>query len=172
MAYERWAFPQKQCSQPFGNCLAGNSDATQGRLVGLVAHCFMYEPLTNSYFDQKAAERTMLFNVGYCSPNVLDAVVEELLNDFKRIEFHQTYLALAEAIKNGADVRGYFIWSLMDNYEWNYGYKVRFGLHYVDRKTYGRIPKLSARWYQEFLKNNSLVDVPSIRSRKSLLISY
>ncbi|XP_076947991.1 beta-glucosidase 16-like [Bidens hawaiensis] len=110
---------------------------------------------------------------GYSSPNVQDVQVEDIVNDFKRIEFHWKYLAaLAEAIRNGANVRGYFVWSLMDNYEWNHGYNVRFGLHYVDRKTFDRIPKLSAKWYQEFLKNNSLVDPSAIRTRKSLLISY
>ncbi|KAI3753778.1 hypothetical protein L2E82_25840 [Cichorium intybus] len=96
---------------------------------------------------------------GYSSPNIHDVPVEEILNDVKRIEFHQSYLAsLAESIRKGADVRGYFVWALMDNYEWTFGYNVRFGLYYVDRKTYDRIPKLSARWYQDFLKNISLID--------------
>ncbi|XP_076890258.1 beta-glucosidase 18-like [Bidens hawaiensis] len=319
MAYERGIYPPNHCSQPFGNCLAGNSDVeplyamhnmllahgkaaklyhdnfqpTQGGLIGLVASCFMFEPLTDTYLDQKAAERAMLFSVGwsldppifgdypqemreyhgnelpefsqeekefmknsidfiginhystlyakdctnssctgtanraitglveitgerngvaigdpmsmpnlfvvprgmeeivnymktrynntpmfitengYSSPNVQDVQVEDIVNDFKRIEFHQKYLAsLADAKRNGADVRGYFVWSLMDNFEWSLGYNVRFGLHYVDRKTFERIPKLSARWYQEFLENNSLVDPSAIISRKSLLISY
>lgn len=57
--------------------------------------------------------------------------------------------------RNGADVRGYFIWSLMDNFEWVHGYKNRFGLYYVDRKTLNRTPKLSARWFTSFLTNNS-----------------
>ncbi|KAK9069083.1 hypothetical protein SSX86_013199 [Deinandra increscens subsp. villosa] len=315
MAYEKGEFPPNHCSQPFGNCLAGNSDieplfamhnmllahgkaaklyhdnfqAKQGGMVGLVANCFMFEPLTDSYLDQKAAERAMLFNIGwsfdppifgdypqemreyhgnelprfsleeksfmknsidfiginhysalyakdctnsscteganraitgfveitgerngvpigdptsmerffvvprgmeeivhyvktrynntpmfitengYSSPNVDDVEVEEIVNDLKRIEFHQAYLAsLCKAIRKGADVRGYFVWSLMDNYEWTHGYNVRFGLHYVDLKTFDRIPKLSARWYQEFLKNNSLVDIPAIRTPEVL----
>ncbi|KAJ9562829.1 hypothetical protein OSB04_007989 [Centaurea solstitialis] len=102
---------------------------------------------------------------GYSSPNVQDVEVDEILNDNKRVEFHEAYLAsLAKAIRNGADVRGYFIWSLMDNYEWTHGYNVRFGLYYVDHKTFDRIPKMSARWYQDFLKNDSLVDRPSIQT--------
>ncbi|MFS7984477.1 putative glycosidase [Helianthus anomalus] len=105
---------------------------------------------------------------GYSSPNVQDVQVEEILNDVKRIEFHQAYLAsLASAITNGADVRGYFVWSLMDNYEWAQGYNVRFGLHYVDRQTFDRIPKLSARWYQDFFKNNSLIDLPKSVHRQA-----
>ncbi|XP_024966823.1 beta-glucosidase 18-like [Cynara cardunculus var. scolymus] len=311
MSYEKGTYPPAHCSQPFGNCLAGNSDVEplramhnmllahgkaaklyherfqpkQGGSIGLVAHCFMYEPLTDSDFDRKAAERAMTFNIGwsfdppifgdypqemrechgselprfspeeknlmknsidfiginhysaiyakdctnssclngcdraikafveitgerdgqligeptsmprffvvprgmeeivnyvktrysnlpmfitengYSSPNVQDVEVDEILNDIKRIEFHETYLeSLAKAIRNGADVRGYFIWSLMDNYEWTYGYNVRFGLYYVDYKTFERVPKLSARWYQDFVKNNSLDHHPPLRT--------
>jgi beta-glucosidase len=57
--------------------------------------------------------------------------------------------------RDGANVRGYFAWSLLDNFEWASGYTVRFGLHFVDyndgqkRKRY---PKQSARWFKKFLK--------------------
>nr|XP_043619406.1 beta-glucosidase 18-like [Erigeron canadensis] len=313
MGYERGVYPPNHCSQPFGICLAGDSDVEplfvmhnmllahgktvklyretyqpkQSGLIGLVAHCFMYEPLTDSDSDHKAAERALIFNIGwsfdppifgdypqemrdyhgsdlprfspeekdfmknsidfiginhysaiyakdctnsscsetanraikgfveitgerdgvligeptsmprffvvprgleeivnyvrdrynnkpmfitengYSSPKVQDIKVEEIVNDVKRIEFHQAYLAsLAKAMGNGADVRGYFIWSLMDNYEWTQGYKVRFGLHYVDRVTFNRVPKLSARWYQDFIKNNSQVDLLGITTPK------
>lgn len=53
--------------------------------------------------------------------------------------------------RKGADVRGYFIWSLVDNFEMLYGYTIRFGLHYVDYTTLERTPKLSAKWYKQFL---------------------
>lgn len=53
--------------------------------------------------------------------------------------------------RKGADVRGYFVWSLIDNFEWVYGYTLRFGLYYVDFATLKRSPKLSAQWYQQFL---------------------
>ena len=55
--------------------------------------------------------------------------------------------------RGGAEVRGYFVWSLMDNYEWLHGYNVKFGLYYVDRKTLIRVPKLSAKWYENLLSN-------------------
>lgn len=48
------------------------------------------------------------------------------------------------------------MWSLMDNFEWLFGYTLRFGLHYVDFKTQERIPKLSARWYKNFLEGSNL----------------
>ncbi|KAM0004864.1 putative beta-glucosidase [Helianthus debilis subsp. tardiflorus] len=84
---------------------------------------------------------------GYSSPDVHEQRVNELTNDVKRIEYHAKHLAhLAKSIRGGADVRGYFVCSLMDNLEWFSGYKVRFGLYYVDRKTLARIPKRSAKW--------------------------
>ncbi|MCD9642764.1 hypothetical protein HAX54_029775 [Datura stramonium] len=88
----------------------------------------------------------------------------DLEKDMKRIKFHKAYLAsLARSIRNGADVRGYFIWSLMDNFEWTFGYTIKFGLYHVDPLTLGRSPKLSAQWYQDFLTNSSL----SIQAKKS-----
>ncbi|KAJ9551838.1 hypothetical protein OSB04_015883 [Centaurea solstitialis] len=91
--------------------------------------------------------------------------VNELVNDIKR--YHTSYLAfLAKSIR-GADVRGYFIWSLMDNYEWLHGYNVRFGLYHVDRKTLARTPKLSAKWYKNFLTNKSdLIDKETLRDKR------
>lgn len=78
------------------------------------------------------------------------------LQDIKRIEYHKSYLAaLSRAIRKGADVRGYFIWSLLDNFEWTDGYDVTFGLYHIYRQTLTRTPKLSAKWYKDFLINNS-----------------
>lgn len=77
---------------------------------------------------------------------------EEVLDDKKRIKYLEAYLDyLVKAMRNGADVRGYFTWSLIDNFEWLYGYTLRFGLYYVDFNTLQRTPKLSADWYKEFL---------------------
>ncbi|CDP05535.1 unnamed protein product [Coffea canephora] len=92
---------------------------------------------------------------GYSSPLQQDQL-DDLQHDVKRIEFHQAYLAsLARAMRNGADVRGYFVWTLMDNFEWSFGYDVKFGLYSVDRATLNRNPRSSAKWYRNFLRNIS-----------------
>ena len=76
------------------------------------------------------------------------------IHDQGRIDFEQRYLEqLHRAIQDGVDVKGYFYWSFMDNYEWTEGYKQRFGLVYVDYRTGERILKDSAKWYRELIKN-------------------
>jgi len=59
-------------------------------------------------------------------------------------------------IKDDVDVRGYCVWSLMDNFSWEHGYTKKFGLHYVNFKTLERVPKMSANWYAEVVKKNRL----------------
>jgi beta-glucosidase len=74
------------------------------------------------------------------------------VNDTQRVEYVRTHLeALKAAMDAGVDVRGYFLWSLMDNFEWNSGYEKRFGIVYVDYATQQRIPKASALWYRDFI---------------------
>ena len=84
------------------------------------------------------------------------------VDDEERVAFLDGHLrAVAAAIEQGADVRGYFVWSLMDNFEWAEGYSKRFGIVYVDYRTQERIPKASARWYAQVAKANAVGgDVP------------
>jgi beta-glucosidase len=58
-------------------------------------------------------------------------------------------------------VRGYTYWSLLDNFEWAFGYRPRFGLVAVDRETFTRTPKPSADWYAAVVRSNALVAPPS-----------
>ncbi len=75
------------------------------------------------------------------------------VDDTPRIDYLEAYVAaMREAIAAGADVRGYFVWSLLDNFEWNAGYSQRFGLVYVDYATLQRTPKTSARWYADTIR--------------------
>jgi beta-glucosidase len=77
------------------------------------------------------------------------------VHDPQRIDFTARYLAqLRRAIADGVDVRGYFHWSIMDNFEWAHGYKQRFGLVYVDYATQQRTLKDSAHWYRQVIASN------------------
>ncbi|MBO1417749.1 GH1 family beta-glucosidase [Streptomyces sp. FH025] len=93
------------------------------------------------------------------------AAFEDLLtpqgavHDPQRIDYLHGHLdAIRRAIAAGADVRGYFLWSLMDNFEWAYGYGKRFGLYYVDFATQARTAKDSAHWYAEVIRRGVLPD--------------
>ena len=75
------------------------------------------------------------------------------VDDPKRIAYLEAHVgAMHAAIQAGADVHGYFVWSLLDNFEWGSGYGVRFGIYYVDFATQKRIPKSSAAWYRRLIK--------------------
>ncbi|HRE30278.1 MAG TPA: family 1 glycosylhydrolase, partial [Anaerolineales bacterium] len=81
--------------------------------------------------------------------------IDQRVHDRGRIDFTTRYLAeLHRAIKDGVDVRGYFHWSLLDNFEWAEGYKQRFGLVHVDFATLKRTPKDSFVWYQGVVRAN------------------
>ena len=77
------------------------------------------------------------------------------VHDTERINYINGYLkGLKKSVLEGTDVAGYFHWSLMDNFEWAYGYTERFGLTYVDYKTQKRILKDSAYRYSEIIRTN------------------
>jgi beta-glucosidase len=77
------------------------------------------------------------------------------VEDERRVSFLQRYLAqVARAIDDGADVRGYYLWSLMDNFEWAFGYDQRFGITHVDFETLERTIKQSGFWYRDVIVNN------------------
>ncbi|MCE4268107.1 GH1 family beta-glucosidase [Rhodococcus globerulus] len=74
------------------------------------------------------------------------------VSDTARIEYHDAHLrALRSAMDDGVDVRGYFVWSLLDNFEWAAGYQERFGLVHVDFDTQKRTPKASFEWYRNLI---------------------
>ncbi|MCX4581973.1 GH1 family beta-glucosidase [Streptomyces sp. NBC_01481] len=84
------------------------------------------------------------------------------VHDPDRIRYlHGHLLAVGQAIADGADVRGYFLWSLIDNFEWSYGYGKRFGAVYVDYETLARTPKSSAYWYGELARTGVLPEPPA-----------
>ncbi len=78
--------------------------------------------------------------------------------DTDRIMYLRQYLKAAHrAVSEGYPLKGYFVWSLMDNFEWAWGYSRRFGITYIDYKTQQRIPKASFDWYAECIRQNSIV---------------
>ena len=77
------------------------------------------------------------------------------VHDPNRIDFLEKYLAQVQrVIEEGVDIRGYFLWTFLDNFEWSNGYNERFGLVYVDYRTQKRIVKDSALWYREVMNSN------------------
>ena len=80
-----------------------------------------------------------------------------IVYDSDRVMYLRNYLTqLQRATADGVPVKGYFLWSLMDNFEWADGYTNRFGLHYVDYASQKRTPKLSAAFYREVISQNSV----------------
>jgi beta-glucosidase len=87
-----------------------------------------------------------------------DTIVNGRIDDPDRIMYLRNYFGqFRRAINEGYPLKGYFLWSLMDNFEWADGYTKRFGIHYVDFATQKRTPKLSAAWYKEVIRQNRLV---------------
>jgi beta-glucosidase/6-phospho-beta-glucosidase/beta-galactosidase len=81
--------------------------------------------------------------------------LETATHDKKRRAFYEGHLkACAEAIRAGVNLAGFFAWSFMDNFEWQFGYQRRFGLVYVDFDTLERTPKRSALWYRNTILQN------------------
>jgi beta-glucosidase len=76
----------------------------------------------------------------------------------KRVSYVRSHLvAVQRAITRGADVRGYFLWSLMDNFEWAFGYERRFGAFHIDYETQVRTPKPVVSFYRGVMQENAVV---------------
>ncbi|XP_078166597.1 putative inactive beta-glucosidase 14 isoform X2 [Carex rostrata] len=148
-----------------GNGLLATTGQKDGKLIGNLTG------MPNFYVVPHGMEKVVMYmkerynNIpmyitenGYSQSSTSNTAVEDLVDDVERVDFmhgHLTYLS--SAIRKGADVRGYFVWSLIDNFEWSFGYTIRFGLHHVNYKTQERIPRLSAMWYRAFLRG-SIID--------------
>ncbi|UGQ45334.1 GH1 family beta-glucosidase [Massilia endophytica] len=112
-------------------------------------------------YPQGLTELLLKLNAAYELPPILitengmanaDQLVGGRVPDAKRIEYVEHHLAaLKKAMDAGVKVEGYFLWSLLDNFEWNSGYAKRFGIVHVDYETQVRTPKDSALWYRDFI---------------------
>ncbi|MGG9961814.1 GH1 family beta-glucosidase [Ferruginibacter sp. SUN106] len=103
------------------------------------------------YNNYKGIKEIIVTENGAAFPDVHE---EGKVNDFERVKYLQDHIAqVLKAKQEGVKVNGYFVWTLMDNFEWAEGYFPRFGLVYVDFTTQQRVVKNSGRWYSQFLKN-------------------
>ena len=97
----------------------------------------------------------MITENGMAAPDVV--APDGAVHDADRIAYLNDHIAAAHrAMEAGADLRGYFVWSLMDNFEWARGYGMRFGIVRVDYDTLARTPKDSAAWYRDVIARNGL----------------
>jgi beta-glucosidase len=91
---------------------------------------------------------------GAAFDDVLDG--GDVVEDPPRVAYLREHIAAVERAKaEGVDVRGYYVWSLLDNFEWEYGYEKRFGIVFVDFPTQRRIPKRSALWYRDLIASSN-----------------
>ncbi|TKY69595.1 Beta-glucosidase 40 [Spatholobus suberectus] len=100
--------------------------------------------------------RNLSLVIGMDDPNDPFISIKDALKDEKRIRYHNDYLInlLASITENGCNVKGYFVWSLLDNWEWQAGFTSRFGLYFIDYKdNMKRYPKQSVEWFKKFLKS-------------------
>jgi beta-glucosidase len=101
--------------------------------------------------------RMFIAENGCAALDVLDE--NDFVDDQERINFLRAHLKAAhKAIQQGANLQGYFVWSLMDNFEWEHGYTPRFGIVRVDYETQKRTPKASALWYRGVIQENAVRD--------------
>jgi beta-glucosidase len=113
--------------------------------------------LTRLHRDYTGPRGVALFVTenGAAYPDVLQP--DGTVDDQDRLEFIDRHLrALKDAVDAGADVRGYFAWSLMDNFEWALGYSKRFGIVRVDYATQERTVKASGQWYAEVARTGTV----------------
>ena len=105
--------------------------------------------------DSYGFSRYLVTENGAAMDDVADAAGR--VADDDRIEYLRSHLAAVhDAITAGVPVEGYFVWSMLDNFEWAYGYSRRFGLIRVDYDTFQRTPKASADWYAEVARTNTV----------------
>lgn len=107
------------------------------------------------WIDQRYGHPPIVITENGCALD--DELVDGRVHDPVRSEFLQAYLgACHDAIESGVDLRGYFVWTLMDNFEWACGFTKRFGLHYTDFATGERYPKDSAAAYAKIIADNGV----------------
>jgi beta-glucosidase len=118
----------------------------------------LYDLLTRlqaDYGSAGALKALFVTENGICVPDGVD--LDRRVRDERRIRYlHDHILSVHRAIQAGANVMGYLVWSLLDNFEWAYGYQMRFGLVHVDFDTQCRTVKDSGRWFAGIIRQNGI----------------
>jgi len=118
----------------------------------------LYETLCRVFFEYRFPKLYVAEN-GAAFPDVVEA--DGSVNDSQRIRYlHDHLQAAGRAIQAGVPLAGYFVWTLMDNFEWAHGYTKKFGMVHVDLETQQRTPKASADYYRRVIAANGVVDLP------------
>jgi beta-glucosidase len=108
------------------------------------------------WIDQRYDHPEIIITENGCAFD--DEEINGKVEDTGRVDFYKSYLGECHnAIKNGVNLKGYFAWSLFDNFEWASGYNKRFGIIYVNFETQKRTPKASALWYSKVIKNEGFL---------------
>jgi len=120
----------------------------------LVEHDGLYEILTRMHRETRGLPLYITEN-GCAAEDYVNH--DGAVDDTERVDYIHGHLdAVLRAIDDGVDVGGYFHWSLLDNFEWAWGYRRRFGLFYVDYGTQRRMPKRSAAFYAGIIRSGEL----------------
>lgn len=120
-----------------------------------------YDSLTDLYAEYKnyGLKRIYIAENGTAGDTKVDKKTQRVEDNMRIMYYHEHLRQLHKAIRAGVPIEKYFLWTLMDNYEWQNGYapNAAFGIVHVDRKTLKRTPKKSAKWYTKILKTNTLI---------------
>jgi beta-glucosidase len=115
----------------------------------------LYETLARVWFDYRYPRKFFVTENGAAYQ---DAPSDGRVDDPQRVAYYRSHLASASrAVQAGVPLKGYFAWSLLDNFEWGYGYTKRFGIVYVDYESQQRIPKSGADYYRKVIEANAVV---------------
>jgi beta-glucosidase len=127
----------------------GKRNAPANEMDGEIYPDGLYQ-LIKQFSSYKEVKQIIITENGTC---VNDQLVDERINDPDRVKYFEEHLQqVLRAKADGMLVNGYFVWSLTDNFEWDKGFRPRFGLYYVDYKTQKRYLKDSAKWFSQLLK--------------------
>ncbi|TAJ15380.1 glycosyl hydrolase family protein [Marinilabiliaceae bacterium JC017] len=134
----------------FAKEIAPNTRKSNLNVMNLDVHPGGMSKLLKFYASYPQIKKLLITESGVCYP---DFQVARHVHDVRRMKYHQKMLKqVLKAKKKGVPVEGYFVWTLVDNFEWREGFEPRFGLVHVDFDTQKRVVKDSGLWFQDFLK--------------------